>query len=54
MEIINQEKFDKYLVNYFIFNNLIGKPINPKIYQREDNSNYQYWKKILDELGIKN
>ncbi|CAD8061063.1 unnamed protein product [Paramecium primaurelia] len=44
MEIINQEKFDKYLVNYFILNNLFRIPINPEIYQREDNSNYQYWR----------
>ncbi|CAD8067291.1 unnamed protein product [Paramecium primaurelia] len=54
VDINNLEEFDKYLVSYFIFNNMIRKPNNPEIYIRDDNSNYQYWKKMLDELGIKN
>ncbi|CAD8081105.1 unnamed protein product [Paramecium sonneborni] len=54
VDINNLEEFDKYLVSYFIFNNMIRKPNNPEIYIREDNSSLTYWKKILDELGIKN
>lgn len=53
IDINDLEEFDKYLVSYFIFNNMIRKPSSPEIYIREENSN-GFWKKLLDEIGIKN
>lgn len=54
IDINDLEAFDRYLVSFLVYSNMVERFSDPRIAIRDDHPQAKYWKSLLDELHIKN